>query len=200
MPLGAPQAPHKLQSPQCQPREFSKALVMLFGKSLFESVLNRIEEETPAPVVEEDVSHRIKGLSTGFVTDSMEGISVSMARIGEAYLDLEPGEGFEKPVEEPVPATEAPTPQEPEAPPPHPPHLLRIKPAEIAADLGISADDTTTSLQEKRRHFSKHNHPDVVHPTHRLAATQRMMIANLLIDEAQRRLAAMERLGMRRRR
>ena len=70
-----------------------------------------------------------------------------------------------------------------------PEHLSRTAPAEIAAELAISAADTVQSLGEKRRAFAKANHPDRVAPQFRDNATRRMTLANLLIDEAVRRLS-----------
>jgi hypothetical protein len=68
-----------------------------------------------------------------------------------------------------------------------PEHLARTAPAEIAAELSITAADTLQTLNEKRRAFAKSNHPDRVAPAFRENATKRMMLANLLIDEAVRR-------------
>jgi hypothetical protein len=62
-------------------------------------------------------------------------------------------------------------------------------PQEIADELAISLSDTLQSLGEKRRTFAKANHPDSVAPPFRENATKRMTLANLLIDEAIRRLS-----------
>ncbi|MNL55295.1 hypothetical protein D3C87_1786950 [compost metagenome] len=83
---------------------------------------------------------------------------------------------------------------EPEAsvpePDPEPPaHLTRLSPDEIAADLGLKSNDTLPVLAEKRRAFARLNHPDGVNPAFRDMATTRMKLANLMVDEAIRRLS-----------
>lgn len=146
---------------------------MLFGQSVFQSVLERLKAEEE-PAEETQASHRVSGLATGLAFDVMEGISVTSQRIGEAYFD-NLGSG---------PAAE-------EAPPPEPvmpDHLARTAPEEIAAELALAAADTQQTLNEKRRAFAKANHPDGVAEPFRDNANRRMMIANLLIDEAMRRL------------
>jgi hypothetical protein len=76
-----------------------------------------------------------------------------------------------------------------------PAHLTRTRPEQIAAELSISSRDTPHSLSEKRRAFAKTNHPDSVAPPFRENATTRMKIANLLIDEATRRLLRRAKLA-----
>jgi hypothetical protein len=153
---------------------------MLFGQSIFQSVLERLkEEEDAAGEMEEPVSHRVSGFSTGLAFDVMEGVSASSQRVGQAYFD---NLGPEPALEEPPPPT-------PEPEPVMPDHLARIAPEEIAAELSIAAHDTLQTLNEKRRAFAKANHPDGVAQPFRANANRRMMIANLLIDEALRRLA-----------
>ncbi|KQV30612.1 hypothetical protein ASC97_20640 [Rhizobium sp. Root1203] len=156
---------------------------MLFGQSVFQSVLDRLkaddENELDAPV-----SARIRGLTTGLAFDVMEGVSVASAQPGQAYLDLlesdAPCEEEISPGPEPEPAAE-PEPVMPE-------HLSRTAPQDVAAELSISARDTVQSLGEKRRAFAKMNHPDGVDLLFRENAAKRMTIANLLIDEAIKRL------------
>nr|WP_299498134.1 hypothetical protein [uncultured Rhizobium sp.] len=69
-----------------------------------------------------------------------------------------------------------------------PPHLERLTVEQIAEDLQLQDHDSRDVLQERRRLFAKHNHPDTVHTDFREPANTRMKIANLLIDEAMRRL------------
>lgn len=153
---------------------------MLFGQSIFESVLERLKsEEDAAAEAEASAVHRLHGLNTGFATTVMEGVSVASQRVDQAYFD---NLDFDRSAE-----PEAPPPPEPE--PVMPDHLARIAPEEIAAELAIAAEDTIQSLSEKRRAFAKANHPDRVAPAFRENATIRMKIANLLIDEAVRRLS-----------
>lgn len=148
---------------------------MLFGQSIFQSVLERLKEED-AGEAEEPAAHRVPGFPTGLAFDVMEGVSAASQRVGQAYFD---NLG-------PEPAIAAPPPPEPE--PVMPDHLARIAPEEIAAGLSISSADTQQTLNEKRRAFAKANHPDGVAEPFRANANRRMMIANLLIDEAMRRL------------
>ncbi|MFK0329706.1 hypothetical protein ACIQUB_01125 [Rhizobium sp. NPDC090275] len=165
---------------------------MLFGQSLFQSVLDRLKEEDGDSIEEAaPVSHRMPGFTTGLAFDVMEGVSAPSARPGQAYFDnLEfetpreataqvPPEPSPEPVTEPLP--------EIELEPVMPEHLARTALPEIAAELAISANDTVQSLSDKRRGFAKANHPDRVHPLFRDNATKRMTIANQLIDEAIRR-------------
>lgn len=158
---------------------------MLFGQSVFQSVLDRLKADEDLDDDAIAVSPRIHGLLTGLAFDVMEGISVASARPGQAYLDnLEP-----ETVAVIEPAAIVPPPPEPEPEPAMPEHLARTSPQDVAAELAISARDTVQSLGEKRRSFAKSNHPDGVHPKFREPASARMTIANLLIDEAIRRLS-----------
>ncbi|MBW9055240.1 hypothetical protein [Rhizobium mesosinicum] len=152
---------------------------MLFAQSIFQSVLERLKaEDEAAGEAEEPAAHRVHGFSTGLAFDVMEGVSAASQRVGQAYFDnLGPEPGIEEP-----PRTVA----EPE--PVMPGHLARTSPEEIAAELAISIADTLQTLNEKRRTFAKANHPDSVAQPFRDNANRRMMIANLLIDEALRRL------------
>ncbi|ACS57432.1 hypothetical protein [Rhizobium leguminosarum] len=154
---------------------------MLFGQSVFQSVLERLKaEDETAEDAEVPAVHRVSGLGTGLAFDVMEGVSAVSQRVGQAYfenLELDPAAAI---AEEPAPA-----------PPPEPvmpDHLARIAPEEIAAELAIAAADTQQTLNEKRRAFAKANHPDGIAEPFRDNANRRMMIANLLIDEAMRRL------------
>lgn len=146
---------------------------MLFGQSIFQSVLERLKAEDGGEA-EEPAARRVSGFTTGLAFDVMEGVSAASQRVGEAYFDnLGPEQ-----------AIEAPPPPEPAMPA----HLARIAPEEIAAELAISSADTQQALNEKRRAFAKANHPDGVAQSFRDNANRRMTIANLLIDEALRRL------------
>jgi hypothetical protein len=156
---------------------------MLFGQSVFQSVLDRLKAEDGETSEEEaSAAARIDGLNTGLAFDVMEGVSAASARPDQAYFEtLE----FAPPdtVAEPLPL------HEPGPEPVIPDYLARIKPEDIAAELDISARDTIQSLSEKRRAFAKKNHPDGVDPLFRENATKRMTTANLLIDQALRRRA-----------
>ena len=63
----------------------------------------------------------------------------------------------------------------------------RLSREEVAADIGLLPSDTPAELRLKRRDFARANHPDRIPEEWREAATTRMKIANLLIDEALRK-------------
>ena len=66
----------------------------------------------------------------------------------------------------------------------------RLSPADVAKDINLLASDTPAELQSKRRRFARLNHPDRTPAEWREAATTRMKIANHLVDEALRAVAA----------
>jgi hypothetical protein len=148
----------------------------LFGKSLFETVMAGIdarkgdEEEDGDPT--EPV---IRGLNAGFVGRSFQ------YRDDE---DSDPMQLFEPFLTEHV-ATPPPESRAPEPPLPEVPDWIdRLSPEDVAADLELGAGLTRLQLRAKRRQFARENHPDGVAPFAHQAATQRMMIANQLIDKA----------------
>ncbi|MFB9947784.1 hypothetical protein ACFFP0_02940 [Rhizobium puerariae] len=150
---------------------------MLFGQSVFQSVLTRLKEESGEEETEETgAAFRIQGLGLGFVAPTDERATAASADT-EAYFAFLP--------ELPEIVSELPAP-EPEAPasPPIPPHLTRLTQEEIAEELAITASDTGATLAEKRRRFAKANHPDGLPPEFRDNANIRMKTANLLIDTA----------------
>ncbi|RWX78751.1 hypothetical protein EPK99_09170 [Neorhizobium lilium] len=161
---------------------------MLFGQSLFQSVVTRLKTEHEDDLEEAtDESFRIRGLGMGFVASTTDEADVTGTGT-EAYFaflhdqpDLAVAETIAPPspdeVVEHIPE------------PPAPAHLLRLTREEIADELAITAQDTEPSLAEKRRRFAKANHPDRVAPDYRDNANIRMQTANLLIDEAIKRLA-----------
>lgn len=172
---------------------------MLFGQSIFQSVLDRLEaEKEDQDATGNPASHRIQGLNSSFVSEVREGVSAAFARPDQAYADnlgadLPPFAEPAEPDPEP-PEVQAAVEETPE-PPTIPPHLLRIRPQEVAEELAISSRDTLQTLNDKRRLFAKANHPDRVDQLFRENATIRMKIANLLIDESIRRLAIMAKLS-----
>lgn len=158
---------------------------MLFGQSVFQSVLTRLEEEhkDEENAGTADAAYRVRGLGTAFVAPTdMQPASADVAT--DAYSAYLPDAGDDtKPEEEGPAEPESGVEDTPEAPV-IPPHLLRLTEAEIAEDLAIGTGDTEAALTEKRRQFAKANHPDRVEPQWRDNATTRMQIANLLIDRA----------------
>ncbi|MCF6367534.1 hypothetical protein [Rhizobium halophilum] len=151
---------------------------MLFGRSVFQSVLTRLDEEAKEEVAATPPGFRVAGLPSGFVAATEENTSFNPARAGLAYRDvldnLAPSEVT--PSAPPVEEQQVPT------------HLLRLDEADIAEDLALGSEETTATLAEKRRQFAKNNHPDRVPEAWRDSATLRMKTANLLIDRALREL------------
>jgi len=173
---------------------------MLFGQSIFQSVLDRLDaEETEAAPEQPVTSHRIQGLNSSFAADVRDGVSASSARPDQAYLDNLDLDAV--PFQPSTPAPEAPfaptvdvKKQQRAAPPVMPGHLAHTSAQAVATELAISSQDTLQTLSEKRRTFAKANHPDGIDPLFRDKATMRMKIANLLVDEAIRRIEIRSKL------
>jgi hypothetical protein len=149
----------------------------MFGMSVFQSVLERLEverallgdtaadgEATPR----DDLPSPI-GRSPAFVIETPARTSAAFAAVERAYLDLAPAERREEP-------------------PVMPDHLRRTSLTDVAAELDLGERDTGLTLAAKRRRFAAMNHPDRLPPEFRANATIRMKFANMLIDEASRRL------------
>ena len=153
----------------------------MFGMSVFQSVLERLkaeDDEGRAPL-EEPRMTAVRGLNAGFVGNITATGVANEGVVARAYVDTASDEMLAPPKPLPKPVM--------------PDHLTRIGPREIAAELSFSDTETTTTLSEKRRRFAAVNHPDGHHADFRQNATIRMKIANMLIDEAQRRLRLMNR-------
>lgn len=148
---------------------------MLFGQSVFQSVVARLEREADdePPAEEPRADFGMNGFSASLVFDTATQDPSSANRPLDSYLDF---------LEAPQPAP---------APPPEimPEHLARTSLADVSEELAIHQNDTLESLGEKRRSFARLNHPDMVSPQFRDNATQRMTAANLLIDQAIRLIA-----------
>lgn len=154
---------------------------MIFGQSLFDAVLDRLAEEQeedtdvmdsgPAPT-------GIRGLGAGFVGAPI-GIPLpdGESRLHDAYFDFEdrPPAAMEPQTEPEFERLEART-------------FSRLTPQDVAEDLKLSDAHSAEALQSLRRSFARRNHPDMVGEEWREQATLRMKIANLLIDEALKRL------------
>jgi hypothetical protein len=155
---------------------------MLFGQSVFQSVVERLKQEKEEEGVEPPppAGHRIAGFSSGFVLDThIEAPLPSNGNL-DAYLAF---------LAEPAPPPEPQPEPEPEA---MPAHLEKTSLADVSAELAIHETDTAATLAEKRRAFARLNHPDRVKPQFRHNATLRMTAANLLIDQAIRMLRTRE--------
>ena len=151
---------------------------MLFGQSVFQSVVERLKQEKEEEEAEASppAGHRIAGFSSGFVVDThIEAPQPANGNL-DAYLAF---------LADPAP------PPEPQ-PEPMPAHLEKTALADVSAELAIQETDTAATLAEKRRAFARLNHPDGVKPQFRHNATLRMTAANLLIDQALRMLRTRE--------
>ena len=168
----------------------------MFGRSVFETVLERLRAEAEAQEAEPMAAANVSTGTAGtpppaFAVFGDGRSSVASSRVAAAYRDMAEDEM-------PAPREAAPAPPSPPAPPPHPPHLLRTTPEEVAADLGLTGKETPAELTERRRTFARDNHPDGVPADLRPNATRRMTIANMLIDETLRRIRTEAALGLRR--
>ncbi|MFN3634465.1 MAG: hypothetical protein ACK4UZ_01885, partial [Rhizobium rhizophilum] len=112
---------------------------MLFGKSLFQSVVDRLDKEAEDEVPPEETAFRINGLASSFVPVAPVAPSAPAdpgtdQRL-DAYLFLMPEEREPEPPAAPVP--------------PEPPAWIdRLSPDEVAADLGLDPSDDRERLQE----------------------------------------------------
>lgn len=144
---------------------------MLFGQSVFQSVVTRLQRE--AEDVAEEETHSVystRPTFSGVVFDT-------------ATCDAEPGNAA---LETYLALLETASPVEKAEPEPEvmPPHLARTSLSDVSEELAINERDTLESLSEKRRAFARLNHPDTVSPAFRANANLRMTAANLLIDQA----------------
>lgn len=151
---------------------------MLLGRSVFHSVVERLQAENAAAPEEAapGFSHRVAGLNLSFAVSAAETDSTRHHRMTWAYSDIM----------EDQPGPEAAKAPEPPPEPVMPAHLGILDVSAIAAELDIGEATTIAELNEKRRRFARDNHPDRVHENFRGNATVRMTIANQLIDKALR--------------
>ncbi len=154
---------------------------MILGQSLFDAVLDRLAEERDDEATEQEaasLSLGIRGLNAGFVSASV-GIPLpgGASRLHDAYFDFE-----DRPSVMPEPVSDPPF-ERLEAR-----TFSRLTPQDVAEDLKLSEARSAEALHSLRRAFARQNHPDMVGEQWREQATLRMKIANLLIDEALKRL------------
>lgn len=152
----------------------------MFGISVFQSVLERLkaeEDKDPAEEEEQASLANIRGPNGGFVGNIATSGAADRSAVQRAYFDTASEEMLAPPKPLPKPVM--------------PDHLRRIRPEQIASDLALADRETAQGLADRRRRFAAENHPDRHHPDFRSNATTRMKIANMLIDEAQRRLRLM---------
>ena len=157
---------------------------MILGQSIFDAVLDRLNEEAA-----EDEDGRsgfgveapragIRGLNPAFIHSTV-GLppEAGTGRLDDAYFDF---------VDDAIaPSTR---PAERVEPDPQALRFSRLTPQDVAEDLKLAEAVSAERLQALRRSFARQNHPDMVGEAWREQATLRMKIANLLIDEALKRL------------
>lgn len=140
----------------------------VFGKTLFETVLDGIEVE--ATEDDDEVPVRRPRIVAHFLADTSHGERSEQRALAELYEDF----------------GAIPEPQAPALPEP-PAWLDRLSESDVGADLGLAAGMSGPEIRERRRLFARANHPDGVAEEFREAATIRMTIANRLADAALRR-------------
>lgn len=159
---------------------------MLFGRSVFQTILTRLDVEAPDETPATPPSYRVAGLTSGFVMPSGAAEDADASRPDDPYRAMLDQFGTGANEAQPTPqAVPPPDPKIPE-PPIMPPHLARLGEKEVAEDLGILPTDSSETLAERRRAFARLNHPDSVDALFRDKANTRMMLANMLIDRALR--------------
>lgn len=142
----------------------------VFGKSLFETVLDGMEVEEVRE--DEDVPTRRPRVTAHFLADTSFSDREDQRPLGELYEDFG----------EPLPA-----PPEVSGPSVPPAWLDRLSEHDIAGDLGLVPDMTKAEIRERRRAFARDNHPDRVAEEFQEAATIRMTAANRMVEAALRR-------------
>jgi hypothetical protein len=136
----------------------------VFGKSLFETVLEGVHQD--AAEEDEDITpSRVRGFNTSFVGRDYWGDRPGASSDPSTLFD-----GF--PPEQAIPKIEIPD------------WAGRLTETEIAEDLALKHCRTEQDLRDRRRVFALANHPDRMPVDYRDQATRRMMIANQLIDVA----------------
>lgn len=137
----------------------------VFGKSLFETVLDALAE--PPDEEEPDAPAPVRGFHASFVGREWSA---------NPDIESEPLSIFEEFLPDSLPADPIPLAT--------PAWIGRTGDAEIAEDLALSTCRNEHDLRERRRLFALENHPDRVPPEFRDQATRRMMIANQMVDAA----------------
>ncbi|PJR16085.1 hypothetical protein [Sinorhizobium meliloti] len=143
----------------------------MFGMSVFHSVLERLKAEQ-----DDGLSHEASegwagtaiGAAPGFVAETAAHTWASRSAVEQAYRAVAAEERSE--------------------PFSMPDHLKRTGLAEVASELALGETEKALTLAVKRRRFAAANHPDRLPVEARLNATLRMKLANMLIDEALRRI------------
>lgn len=139
----------------------------VFGKTLFETVLDGLETDEEDAGEEQSV-RRMPDLGAAFLRATSDAAGPDHGDFADLYSDFSEGLPIVRQDFSPQP----------------PVWLDRLSGVEIEEDLALSSCKTEPDLRERRRTFARANHPDMVHPDFRGPATTRMTIANRLIDDA----------------
>ncbi|WP_248447599.1 hypothetical protein [Sinorhizobium meliloti] len=141
----------------------------MFGMSVFHSVLERLKADQDEELSDEARDGwRGTGAAPGFMAEGSAHTWASRGAVEQAYRALAADERAE--------------------PFSMPDYLKRTGLAEVASELALGEAETALTLAAKRRRFAASNHPDRLPVEARLNATLRMKLANMLIDEALRRI------------
>ncbi|WEX76611.1 hypothetical protein PYH37_004927 [Sinorhizobium numidicum] len=142
----------------------------MFGMSVFQSVLERLNAERDIEELDDHSGSRLAGvnLAAGFVASTSPEATAAFGTVDRAYRELASVDRA--------------------APLAMPDYLRRTSLAEVAGELALSGQENSLTLAAKRRRFAAANHPDRLPAEFRANATVRMKLANMLIDEAARRL------------
>ncbi|UIJ92143.1 hypothetical protein LZK74_12400 (plasmid) [Sinorhizobium meliloti] len=143
----------------------------MFGMSVFHSVLERLKAEQAEELTNEARGGwrgTVIGAAPGFIAESSAHAWASRGAVEQAYRALAADERSE--------------------PFSMPDYLKRTSLAEVASELALGEAETALTLAAKRRRFAAADHPDRLPVEARLNATLRMKLANMLIDEALRRI------------
>jgi hypothetical protein len=181
---------------------------MLFGRSVFQSVVERLQHESLAeeePIVAPNAAK--PRVTTSFIFDTAredaeDGTAFDPAKAYRGLdldlasdLDDDPlpdSSAIELPKPAPTRDVIAPAPvvdtKNDRAPAPNQQKdlsfLNRVSLADVQKELALNSTMSVEALQTKRRHFARTNHPDMVPEDFRANSTLRMTAANLLIDKA----------------
>lgn len=138
-------------------------------KSVPSKTFAEVVEEIQVPVAQASEYGRVTIASGAAAQPKHEPAYVSAGRLSQIYETTI--ESFGK---------------TPPPPPPKPKPVAQpsTRPADVSRELRLRASHTIEQLIEIRRRFALANHPDRVPAVIRDAATVRMGIANMMIDEA----------------
>lgn len=153
--------------------DFARLLDDLFQSAVVPDTEGGDEPAAAAPTIPFDYLSVVEELHSGRIKMSGEGAAeyrTMSAAVEEALRELDMQR-----------AQVVPPPLQPEP-------LPSIEPLDIARELALDGLKRPDDLARARRGFAFDNHPDRVAPHLRDRAIIRMQVANMLVDEALRRL------------